>query len=73
MVKCFWCGAENGKDQLICAECSRKLVWTVFFRGLLRPSIGCLLGAEQASQQCNTSSAPIENVVQDGKKTVTHP
>ena len=44
MVKCFWCGAENDRHQDACCVCKRKLQWTTFFKGVLRPSVGCLLG-----------------------------
>lgn len=44
MVKCFWCGAENERHQEACFVCKRKLQWTTFFEGVLRPSVGCLMG-----------------------------
>jgi hypothetical protein len=47
MVKCFWCGAENERHQETCCVCHRKLQWTTFFKGVLRPSAGCLVGAHQ--------------------------
>ena len=47
MVKCFWCGAENEKHQEACCVCKRKLQWTTFFNGVLRPSVGCLLGTDK--------------------------
>jgi len=46
MVKCFWCGAENKRHQDTCCVCKRKLQWTTFFKGVLRPSVGCLLGSD---------------------------
>jgi hypothetical protein len=46
MVKCFWCGAENKRHQDSCCVCKRKLQWTTFFKGVLRPSVGCLLGSD---------------------------
>ncbi len=48
MVKCFWCGAENKQHQDTCCVCKRKLQWTTFFNGVLRPSVGCLLGSDHA-------------------------
>ena len=45
MVKCFWCGAENDRRSHSCHVCKRKLQWTAFFNGMLRPSAGCLVGA----------------------------
>ncbi len=45
--KCFWCGAENKTDSDICDTCGRKLQWSVFFKALLRPSVGCLLGKQK--------------------------
>ena len=45
MVRCFWCGAENDRHQDTCCVCKRKMQWTTFFKGVLRPSVGCLLGA----------------------------
>jgi len=43
MVKCFWCGAENDRHHDSCSVCKRKLQWTAFFNGMLRPSVGCLV------------------------------
>lgn len=45
MVRCFWCGAENDRHQDTCCVCKRKMQWTTFFKAVLRPSVGCLLGA----------------------------
>lgn len=45
MVKCFWCGTENHAHLDVCHVCRRKLQWTTFFKGVLRPSVGCLLGS----------------------------
>ncbi|MCE5314285.1 MAG: hypothetical protein ABFD49_04260 [Armatimonadota bacterium] len=46
MVRCFWCGAENDRHHDVCCVCKRKLRWTTFFKGVLQPSVGCLLGAK---------------------------
>lgn len=50
MVKCFWCGAENDRHQDECHVCKRKLQWTTFFKGVLRPSVGCLLGTRTSNE-----------------------
>lgn len=60
MMKCFWCGAENRKDQTACDKCGRKLLWTMFFRGVLRPSVGCLLGSDQTRNGGYPSGARIQ-------------
>ncbi|MCE5199766.1 MAG: hypothetical protein ABFD54_06040 [Armatimonadota bacterium] len=44
MVKCFWCGSENDQRHEVCCVCKRKLRWTTFFKGVLQPTVGCLLG-----------------------------
>lgn len=49
MVKCFWCGADNERHQEECCVCKRKLQWTTFFKGVLRPSVGCLLGTRPSN------------------------
>ncbi|MFQ3548269.1 MAG: hypothetical protein SNJ70_00785 [Armatimonadota bacterium] len=44
MVKCFWCGAEQDRHQETCTVCKRKLEWSRFFIGMLKPSMGFLFG-----------------------------
>ena len=44
MIKCFWCGAANDGGVSVCENCKRDLQWSRFFRAVLRPSVGCLLG-----------------------------
>ncbi|MCE5323472.1 hypothetical protein LLG46_09195 [bacterium] len=56
MVKCFWCGAENSKHQDVCCVCKRKLQWTAFFKGVLHPSVGCLMGAKAYSGEHKPAS-----------------
>jgi hypothetical protein len=51
VLKCFWCGAENDKHQDTCCVCKRKIQWTTFFKGVLRPSVGSLLGATAKPDQ----------------------
>ncbi len=46
MLKCFWCGTINEKHTDVCCSCKRKLEWSHFFKALLKPSVGCLLGNE---------------------------
>lgn len=57
MLKCFWCGAENEKHQDICCVCHRKIQWTTFFKGVLRPSVGSLVGATAAKPDADKSLA----------------
>jgi hypothetical protein len=50
MVKCFWCGAINDRKTDVCCSCKRKMEWSHFFKTLLKPSVGCLLGSEASEQ-----------------------
>lgn len=47
-VKCFWCGAMNDEMSDFCCTCKRKLNWSNFFKAVLRPSVGYLMGDEGA-------------------------
>ncbi|MBP6964554.1 MAG: hypothetical protein KBC96_09115 [Armatimonadetes bacterium] len=45
MIKCFYCGTwTNGTDSE-CPSCRRALQWSPFLQAILRPSLGCLMGA----------------------------
>lgn len=57
VLKCFWCGAENDKHQDTCCVCKRKMQWTTFFKGVLRPSVGSLAGVSARADQEKTYPA----------------
>jgi len=59
MVKCFWCGAENERHGERCCDCGRKLQWTTFFKGVLRPSVGCLLGSKETQLPPERHTVPL--------------
>ncbi len=45
MIKCFWCGTVSSGTEKECRSCHRVLQWSPLLQAILRPSIGCLLGA----------------------------
>lgn len=57
VLKCFWCGAENDRHQDTCCVCKRKMQWTTFFKGVLRPSVGSLAGARTIAEKQDTYAA----------------
>lgn len=58
MIKCFWCGCMNAKGSSACCNCKRDMQWSNFFRGLLRPSVGCLLGGPAPVVEAVGARAP---------------
>jgi hypothetical protein len=57
MVKCFWCGAINEKKTDTCCSCGRKMEWSNFFKALLKPSVGCLLGHDAEEEHAELVGA----------------
>ena len=57
LVKCFWCGADNDRETEECSSCGRNTQWSNFFKALLRPSVGYLLGSERIQPVVSDSYA----------------
>jgi len=60
--KCFWCGATNEKDRHTCGQCGRDLQWSSFFKALLKPSVGCLLGKDEPGVAVRPTSRPLVRI-----------
>jgi hypothetical protein len=60
-VKCFWCGSINEKHADFCTTCNRKMQWSNFFKAVLRPTMGCLMGEEhsEVDEQLATVKTPV--------------
>jgi len=51
IMKCFWCGKFNSLHTQQCGGCGRDMNWSRFFRRVLRPSVGVLLGPARTTQE----------------------